>query len=540
LYHRFLAPQRLDGRVVGRVASYRDITACRRAEEDAQHQRALLEKAQEVAQIGSWVSDFDGSPAVSWSNQTCRIFGVQPADFAGTVEAFLHFVHPDDRDAVKRAGGAARTGARYDIEHRIVRPDGTVRWVHEQADLVRNENGAPIRMVGTVQDITERRQLEEQLRQAQKLEALGRLAGGVAHDLNNALTAIAGYTELALNALTGDHPARADVQEIRRAAERAESVTRQLLAFSRKQLLEPRVFHLSQSITTLGRMLGRLLGPEISLDTIASPDLPPIYGDPGQIEQALINLAVNARDAMPDGGRLTLRVSALQADEAFARAHQPMAPGHYIELAVSDTGIGMSPETRAHIFEPFFTTKDVGKGTGLGLAMVYGTVKQSGGFIFVDSEAGQGTTFRLYFPPVREDIQVQHGTPAAASHETTVLVVDDDPAVRTLIVSALNADGYRVLSAASGEEALRVAADPAAHIDLLLADENMPGMTGTSLAAWLAGQHPEVAILIMSGAAVDSTVDGASSLNVLAKPFTPRDLKQRVRDSLGRGNSQLK
>jgi signal transduction histidine kinase len=451
------------------------------------------------------------------------------------------FVHADDREAVRRASEAAiASDQRYDIEHRIIRGDGAVRWVHTKADVVRNDAGKPLRMVGTIQDITDRRLLEEQLRQAQKLEAIGRLAGGIAHDLNNALTAIVGYTELSLGTLADGHPARPDVQEIRRAAERAESVTRQLLAFSRKQLLEPRVFYVNDSVANLGRMLERLLGSGIEMKTAIAEGLPPIYGDPGQIEQAIINLAVNARDAMPDGGRLTLGVTLVDVTEAFAQAHQPMTPGLYVELSVVDTGEGMDPATQAHIFEPFFTTKEVGKGTGLGLAMVYGTVKQSGGYIFVESAPGQGTVFHLYFPPVRAAQPARTTQPAPVARDAevqpTVLVVEDDPAVRTLVVSALRGEGYRVMHAGSGKEALQAADNVTGPIDLLLTDANMPGMTGIEVAGALLAARPALKIVMMSGYTAEPLTVGGSNQAValLPKPFTPRDLRQKIRDVLGR------
>ena len=413
VYERYVTPHRVDGRVVGIVASFHDISQAVRTEQSLEQHQAFLEKAQQVAHIGSWVAELDGSDRLSWSAETHRLLGV-PLTEAGTrAKAMADSVHPDDRDAVRRMSEETIQSDRpYDIEHRVVSRDGTVRWVHTRADLVRDQSGLPVRMIGTVQDITDRRELEERLRQVQKLEAIGRLAGGIAHDLNNALTAIAGYTELSLDALADTHPARPDVLEIRRAAERAESVTRQLLAFSRKQLLEPRVFFLNDSVANLGRMLERLLGNSVELKTVIAQGVPPIYGDPGQIDQAIINLAVNARDAMPDGGRLTLAVSLVDVDEAFARAHQPMPPGRFVELAVSDTGVGMEPETQAHVFEPFFTTKEVGKGTGLGLAMVYGTVKQSGGFIFLESQVGRGTAFRLYFHPAPAPAHVATTDPA--------------------------------------------------------------------------------------------------------------------------------
>src|SRR6185436_12278489 len=283
------------------------------------------------------------------------------------------------------------------------------------------------------------RLLEDELRQSQKMEAIGRLAGGIAHDLNNALTAIAGYAELALGEVDADHPARPDVEEIRKAAERAGSVTRQLLAFSRKRLFEPRVFDLNDTITAIARLLARLLGPDVGVKTRLADAPLAVLGDPGQVEQAVINLAVNARDAMPAGGQMLLTTSMETVDEAFARTHGPMPAGDYVCLEVSDTGTGMSRETQGRIFEPFFTTKDIGKGTGLGLSMVYGTLKQIGGFIFVDSEVDRGTTFSLYFRPAASVAPVAPlGVgPHPGRGPETVLIVEDEAAVQKLVASAL-------------------------------------------------------------------------------------------------------
>ena len=401
VFQRFAAPLKVGGRTVGSVYSLSDISRPVKSEEALEQHRAFLEKAQEVAHIGSWVAELDGSGRVDWSRETHRIFAVPMGQFAGHVDALLALVHQDDLETVRRVYAATMaSGAACDVEHRIVRPDGDVRWVHAVGDALRDEAGRPVRIVGTVQDITERRQLEDQLRQSQKLEAIGRLAGGVAHDINNALTAIAGYTELALGSLEASHPAKADVAEIRRGAERAAAVTRQLLAFSRRQLREPKIFSLVDAAGNIGRMLERMLGEDIELRTDFAQDAPSVYGDPGQIEQAIVNLAINARDAMPGGGRLTLSLCTTNIGNEFTRSGVHLPAGRYAELQVSDTGHGMSAETKAHIFEPFFTTKEVGKGTGLGLPMVYGTMKQSAGFIFVDSQEGVGTTFRLYFPAV--------------------------------------------------------------------------------------------------------------------------------------------
>jgi two-component system cell cycle sensor histidine kinase/response regulator CckA len=499
-----------------------------------ERQRDFLERAQEVAHVGSWIAELDGSDRVIWSAQTSRIFGLVHGQFGGTTSAFFELVHEDDRDNIRQEAAAAIAGTRpFNVEHRIVRGDGELRWLHARADIVKDDGGAPVRMVGTVQDITERRTLEEQLRQSQKLEAIGRLAGGVAHDLNNALTAIAGYTELALAGLAANDPVRPDVMEIRRAAERAESVTRQLLAFSRKQLLEPRVFRLQDSVASIRRLVERLLGDDIALHLDTDPALPPIYGDPGQLEQAILNLMVNARDAMPNGGRIMLAASLTDVDEAYAQRHTPMRKGRYVQLAVSDTGTGMSAETQSHVFEPFFTTKEVGKGTGLGLPMVYGTVKQSGGFIFVESEEGRGTTFRLFFPPAPQtDVATGRNETVRPANAFTILVVEDEPAVRNLVVASLTHQGYRVLQAPSAEGALAVT-ETERRIDLLVTDANMPGMNGIDLARRLRAERPDLHVMVMSGYTSESlNIDGHISL--LAKPFTPKDLRLRVSEILQR------
>ncbi len=417
-----------------------------------------------------------------------------------------------------------------------------MRWVHERADLIKDEREKPLRMIGTVQDVTDRRRLEDQLRQSQKMEAIGRLAGGIAHDLNNALTAIAGYSELAIGQLADGSQVRADVEEIRRGAERAGSVTRQLLAFSRKEVLEPRLFDLNQTISALGRLLSRLLGTDIEVRTDLAPLVPQILGDPGQVEQAVINLAVNARDAMPHGGRLRLSTAVEDLGPAAVRANPPMTPGRYLVLRVSDTGHGMSPETLAHIFEPFFTTKAPGKGTGLGLSMVYGTLKQIGGFIFADSEIGRGTTFRLYFRPAAIPKAAAHdgdaaaNDPASATHfdesTPTVLIVEDEAPVRNLVASSLRLDGYRLLIAGSAEEALEITAAHDAPIDLLLTDAIMPGRTGLELARQMRAQRHGLHVIVMSGYTQDALSGFEDGIELLQKPFAPRELRVRVRDAL--------
>jgi two-component system cell cycle sensor histidine kinase/response regulator CckA len=539
VFERCVAPHRIGSTVVGLVASFRDISQSARAQHALELHRILFEKAQEVAHVGSWVVDLDGSNRLAWSIEAHRIFGVLPGQFDGSSETFYSLVHEADRAVVRAAFQAAvEDSVPYDIEHRIVRRDGSERWVHERADVLRDDRGEPIRVVGAVQDITDRRQLEDQVRHAQKMEAVGRLAGGIAHDLNNALTAIAGYAELALGQVPDEHPVREDLEEIRRAAERASSVTGHMLEFSRKRVLEPRVFNLNETVIAMARMLSRLLGSDIEVGTRLHPALPPILGDPGHVEQAIINLAVNARDAMPNGGRLDLATKFDIVDEASARAHVPMKPGRYVVLCVTDTGHGMSREIQHRIFEPFFTTKDVGKGTGLGLSMVYGTLKQIGGFVFVDSEIGRGSEFSLYFPPVPP-----HALPAPLPNREakrggteTLLIVEDEAAVRTLVASALTKEGYRVLIASSAAEALAIAQGHEAEIDLLLTDAMMPGQSGIDLARALAGRRPDLPVILMSGYTKETLPleNVEAHFSLLHKPFTPRELRQRIREVLDR------
>jgi CheY-like chemotaxis protein len=386
--------------------------------------------------------------------------------------------------------------------------------------------------------------LEEQFRHAQKMEAVGRLAGGVAHDFNNLLTVINGYSDLLLEGLSTSDPARGHLEEIKRAGERAALLTRQLLAFSRKQILEPKVLDLNGVLDGLDKMLRRLIGEDIELATIRGPELGQVMADPGQIEQILMNLAVNARDAMPQGGKLTIETSNADLDDAYARRHAVVIPGRYVMLAVSDTGIGMDAETQSHIFEPFFTTKEKGKGTGLGLATVFGIVKQSRGNIWVYSEPGRGTTFKVYLPQVKkaaERVQAGQAPGRADGGSETILVVEDEESVRALAVRILQKHGYKVLETISVEQALVIGERYRMPIDLLLTDVVMPGMRGPELAERLARSHPEMKVLYMSGYTDNAIVNHgvlAAGTAFLQKPFTPGALARQVREVLqGRGSA---
>jgi signal transduction histidine kinase len=402
------------------------------------------------------------------------------------------------------------------------------------------------RLLLSVEDLTESERLrtaaerlEQQLRQAQKMEAVGRLAGGVAHDFNNMLTIISGYGGLLLDHPSIFEPLRGYVNEIKNASTRAASLTRQLLAFSRQQVLAPRVLALNAVVANIEKMLKRLIGEDIELVTILGESLWPVKADPGQLEQVLLNLAVNARDAMPSGGVLTIETANVEMDSASAQAHFPLPPGRYVLLAFSDTGIGMDAETQTRIFDPFFTTKEKGKGTGLGLAMVYGIVKQSGGYIWVNSEVGKGTTFKIYLPrteaevdvsgPLRSAFEAQQGT-------ETLLLVEDEDAVRALVRNVLREKGYRILEACRGEEALELAEQYGGPIDLLVTDVVMPQMNGRELARRLITLLPQIKVLYISGYA-DSAVwhqGGPDSGGAfLQKPFSPEALARKVREILG-------
>jgi two-component system, cell cycle sensor histidine kinase and response regulator CckA len=496
--------------------------------------RVLLERSQAAAHVGSWASAADADGALVWSRETCRIFGIPEQEFDGKVATFLSLVHPEDRETVgRRAEAAFRGVAAYKLEHRILRRDGTVRWVLEQADVVTDpDTGAPM-MIGIVQDVTERRLLEEQLQQAQKMEAVGRLAGGIAHDFNNLLGVIDGYAQLMLRSAEGEE--RHHLGEIQKAAERATALTRKLLAFSRRQVLQLSVFDINRVLEDMEKLLVRLIGEDVRLVTRLDPALGRVRADPRQIEQVLINMAVNARDAMPDGGQLKIETRNVVLDERYAAEHSSVTAGPYIMISVEDTGTGMDADTRRHIFEPFFTTKPPGKGTGLGLATAYGIVKQSQGHIWVYSEMGLGTIFKVYLPrvdqPAAADAAPAAPEPSRAGTET-ILLVEDEEALRNLTREILEAEGYVVLEAASGHAALEVARSFGGAIHLLLTDVVMPGMSGRALADALTEARPETRVLYMSGYTGDAIVHHGvldEGLAFLQKPVSPDALLRKLR-----------
>jgi two-component system cell cycle sensor histidine kinase/response regulator CckA len=469
----------------------------------------------------------------------CTLLGASEADLLGAPVSAV--THPDDvaEDATERRRLAAGEVRSSDLEVRLLRRDGRAVWVYLNRSVVPDATGAPLYLLTYLRDVSDRRTLEEQLRQAQKMEAVGQLAGGIAHDFNNLLTAIIGNGELLLREMDGSDPRRLDLLEINRAAHRAATLTRQLLAFSRKQILQPRLLNLNQVVTELSAMLRRVIGEHVELRLDLDPTLGLVLADPGQMEQVITNLAVNGRDAMPAGGSLTIRTAGLDG------AHVPHGGpdegellGPHVALAVMDTGVGMDDRTRARLFEPFFTTKELGRGTGLGLATVYGIVRQSGGHIRVHTRLNEGSAFTVYLPRAEGPSDAEDeasGAVEAPGGAGTVLVVEDEEAVRTLASRVLRAKGYRVLEAASADLALAILGGNRQPIDLLLTDVVMPGMSGPALAQRLVGQHPDLRVLYMSGYA-EEAIERQGSLpaggDLLEKPFTADQLARRVRAAI--------
>ena len=508
------------------------------AEAGLRESEERLRLALELTQIGTWDDDVATGKG-TWSRGLCDIFGVDPEGDHG-FDAFASHLHPDDRDRV--TGTLAKfyaAGGEYEIEdYQICRDDGEVRSIYVRGNVLTDEAGTPVRAVGVALDVTDRRRsqaersaLEEQLRTAQKMEAVGQLAGGIAHDFNNLLLALRGYGEVALRALARGEDAQEEVEEMLASAERAAALTRQLLAFSRRQILQPQVVDLNSVISELEKLLARLIGEDVEVTTVPAPEPTCVYADHGQLEQVIANLALNARDAMPDGGTLTIEVAAV---DVGAGGHLPLEPGRYAVLSVSDTGCGMDPETAAQIFEPFFTTKD-GLGTGLGLSTVHGIVQQSGGHVYVYSEPGVGTTFKIYLSLVEDSPRPKPiPQPAPEGAGETILLVEDDAAVRTFVRQMLLEQGYNVLTAEGGEEAIELAGAQEG-IDLVLTDVVMRGLNGRETVERLRETEPDIAVLYMSGYTDDAVLRRGvieRGTAFLQKPFGSDDLARKVRQVL--------
>ncbi|HEV2287661.1 MAG TPA: PAS domain S-box protein [Candidatus Acidoferrales bacterium] len=488
--------------------------------------RVLIEQLPAVL----WTTDRDLHFTSSVGAGLARL-GLKPQEVVG--KSLYEYFHTDDRTFLPIA--AHRRALHGESVTFHVEWSGGSYACH--AEPLRDEQGEIFGVISMALDITDRKQLEAQLRQAQKMEAVGRLAGGIAHDFNNLLMVIQGYTELLLDKLGAQHPLRRNADQIHDASQRAASLTRQLLAFSRKQMLAPQVLNIQSVVSDMEKMLRRLIGEDIELVTTNPQDLWHVKADRSQIEQVILNLAVNSRDAMPDGGKLTIETSNVELDNSYSR-HAVVEPGEYVLLAVSDTGCGMDSETQAHVFEPFFTTKEKGKGTGLGLATVYGIVKQSGGYIWVYSEVGKGTSFKVYLPRVSEaeqESQPKSEAQSPARGSETILLVEDEKGVRELAREYLEQIGYRVLQASNAALALELARNHAGPIDLLFTDVVMGGMSGRQLAEEMQKLRPEIRILYMSGytdeAIVHHGILGRGSV-LLQKPFTLNSLAIKVRETL--------
>ena len=499
--------------------------------------RALVEESWDaIALFAADGTIVYGSPA------TTRLLGYDLSEFVG--RNAMEFIHPDDRAGLllRLEEVTANPRSRLQVAARVQHKNG--HWRHLEGVLTNLlDDPSVAAIVNNYRDVTDRRILEEQIALSQKMEAIGRLAGGVAHDFNNILTAIGGYADLLLADLPADDTRRHDIEEIHLATERAAALTQQLLAFSRKQVLQPKVISLNALVPGIETMLRRLIGEDILLATVLHPRVGNVRADPGQIEQVIVNLAVNARDAMPQGGRLTIETRNVELDESYVAEHPTVAPGRYVLLAVSDTGVGMDEETKSRIFEPFFTTKVRGKGTGLGLATVYGIVQQTGGHIWPYSERHQGTTMRVYLPRVDEPADAveqageRRGPVENLRGTETILLVEDEPPVRAVTRQLLERNGYTVLEAPDGRRALEIVdgASNGTRVDLLLTDVIMPGMSGRELANQLKARRPDVRVLFMSGYTDDAVVRHGMlepGLAYLEKPFRPPALLRKVREVL--------
>jgi hypothetical protein len=523
-----------DGKVIGDSAILRDISKRKMIEDAHRRSEAIFRSFVQNAPYGILRTTLDGR-IVQANPALVEMLGYSSEEeVLGLRMGTDVYRNPQDRQEATlwyRTQDSVQ-GIEVEWKHKDGRPF-TIRCA---AHVVKDEEGRVEFLEGFVEDISERRAMELQLRQRQKMEAVGRLAGGVAHDFNNLLGVISGYAELVSGQADRGSELHNSIVQIRKAAERAAGLTRQLLAFSRQQVLETKVLNLNSIVEDMAKMLPRLLGEDIELQLSLDPEPGCVKADQGQVEQVIMNLAVNARDAMPGGGRLSIRTSRVRLESERGLKHPSMTPGDYALLTVSDTGMGMDKQTIAHIFEPFFTTKERGRGTGLGLAMVYGFVKQIGGYVWVESEPGAGATFEIYFPLVKEEIAEKMSAAAPAvpgAGSGTVLLVEDEESLRTLTRSILEHGGYTVIEAANGTEAVEFAGHSSQPIDLLLTDMVMPGMNGRAVAEKVRKLHPEVRIAFMSGYTGFNAEESASLAGVIiAKPFSRVQLLQKLSEAL--------
>ena len=505
------------------------------SQKQAEAQLELLAQAIRSVNESISITDLDNN-ILFVNNAFLKTYGYDEADLVGKNIAIVRSSNNDPEVLREILSSTRRSGWQGELLNR--KKDGTEFPVRLSTSIVRDQSGRPSALMGVATDISERRLLEDQLRQSQKMEAIGRLAGGIAHDFNNLLTAILGYSGLLLDSVSLDDPQRGKLQEIQKAGERAALLTQQLLAFSRKQVLAPQVLDLNKLVHETESMLRRIIGEDIEMTTIFDPTLCHIRADRSQVEQVILNLVVNARDAMTPGGQLVIETENVEVDESYTHSHAEVPAGNYAMLAVSDSGIGMDRQTQAHIFEPFFTTKEEGRGTGLGLSTVYGIVKQNGGHIFVYSELGHGSTFKVYFP--RSPALLEAVVPArisdlAVKGSEIILLVEDESAVRELIQNVLTSNGYTVLDAASGEAGLNLSETYSGVIDLVVTDIVLPRMSGREMAERLKASRESIRVLYLSGYTEEAIFHSGNldeGIAFLAKPFSSQVLLRKIRELL--------
>jgi two-component system, cell cycle sensor histidine kinase and response regulator CckA len=535
-FETYWAPVRAaDGTPAGTIGVAVDISDRNRNEHAREEAETLYRSLVEQLSAVTYIAELGLEGGWKFvSPQIESLLGYAPREWISNSTYWIQHVHPDDRPIVSAAESAATAGSPFRAEYRMFRRDGKIIWINDTGSLVPGPDGRAL-LHGVLLDVTEQKQMEKRLAQAARMEAVGQLASGVAHDFNNLLTIIKGYSSLLMDRNPGSPDFRA-AKEIEQAADRAASLTHQLLAFSRKQTLQLRILDLNTILHGLEKMLRRLLSEKVDLVIHTAPDLGFVKADPVQMEQVLLNLAVNARDAMPKGGKLVITTAPLHMDRDSGHDEALVRAGSYVTLSVSDTGIGMDVATRARIFEPFFTTKEVGKGTGLGLATVYGIIKQSNGHIQVESEPGKGSSFRIFLPKVEHEPPAVHKLMTASTQKRgtgTILLAEDEPLLRELGETILSQAGYKVLTAPSTQAIRSLMADYSGTIDLLLTDVVMPGMSGPELVHVVRERWPDIRVLYMSGYADDEIEDLDRDAAFLQKPFTPAELTAKIAEVLG-------